>query len=91
MSGTSPVSAADRVRVSDAGLFARHQQETQVPSVRRGNDEVEVSAVATYLSKLRQLPIRQDLVDRVREEIAQGTYDTSDRLDAALDELIQDL
>ena len=47
--------------------------------------------MALYLSKLRALPeIRQDLVDSVRAQIASGSYDTPDKLDAALDELLSD-
>lgn len=58
----------------------------------RGQDEVEVSELAMYLSKLRELPtVRQDLVDRVKGEIAGGSYLTPDKLDAALAELAREL
>jgi negative regulator of flagellin synthesis FlgM len=47
--------------------------------------------MATYLSKLSALPqVRQDLVNSVREQIAAGTYDTPERLDAALNVLLSD-
>jgi len=56
---------------------------------QRGEDRVEVSRVAQYLRRLSDLPaIREDLVARVREEIETGVYDSSERLDGALDELI---
>ena len=35
--------------------------------------------------------IRTDLVNRVRNEIAAGTYETSDKLDAALDRLLDEI
>jgi hypothetical protein len=35
--------------------------------------------------------IRRDLVERVRREIAAGTYDTSDKWEAALERLADDL
>lgn len=58
----------------------------------RGKDRVEVSAMALYVSKLQQLPaVREDLVSRVRAEIASGTYDTDERLNAALDEMFKDV
>lgn len=58
----------------------------------RGQDQVEVSELAMYLNKLRDMPaVRQDLVDRVKSEIAGGTYLTPDKLDAALAELARDL
>jgi hypothetical protein len=36
-------------------------------------------------------PIRFDLVNRIRKEIAQGTYDTPERWEAALDRLADTL
>ena len=36
-------------------------------------------------------PIRQDLVDRVRKEIADGTYDTEEKWEAALERLLEQL
>ncbi len=36
-------------------------------------------------------PIRWDLVNRVRREIAAGTYDTAEKMDAALDRLLERL
>jgi len=60
--------------------------------VRRGEDRVEVSQLATYLSKLNQLPsIRHELVSSVREQLAAGTYDVDGKLDEAIGELFKDL
>jgi len=58
----------------------------------RAPDQVEVSVMATYLGKLAQLPtIRRDLVASVRDQIAAGTYDTPEKLDSALGEMMRDL
>jgi hypothetical protein len=58
----------------------------------READQLEVSFMATYLAKLRELPaIRQDLVDRVKGEISAGRYETNEKLEAALDELVKEL
>jgi negative regulator of flagellin synthesis FlgM len=58
---------------------------------QRAEDEVEFSGVVTYLNRLRQLPeVRQEIVDRVKQEIAQGTYDAPEKFDAALEELLLD-
>jgi len=55
-------------------------------------DSVELSQTAQLLAKLAELPdVRQDLIDRIRAEIAAGTYETSEKLDAALEALIEDL
>jgi anti-sigma28 factor (negative regulator of flagellin synthesis) len=57
----------------------------------RGSDEVFVSPMATYLNKLRENPIREELVNEVREQIADGTYETPEKIDAAVSELAQEL
>ena len=36
-------------------------------------------------------PIRTELVERIRKEIADGTYDTPDKFEAALDRLLDRL
>ncbi len=60
--------------------------------VVRQSDQVEVSSVATYLSKLSQLPpIRRELVASVRAQIEAGTYETPEKIDAAIGELVRDL
>jgi hypothetical protein len=37
------------------------------------------------------VPFRSELVERVRREIAAGTYDTPEKWDAALDRLLKRL
>lgn len=65
----------------------------QAPSPpSRGRDEVELSQTARLLGKLHELPdIRPELVQRIRDEIAEGSYDTDEKLDAAVDKLIDEL
>ena len=65
---------------------------TAVNGSVRSSDSVEFSKTAQLLSKLAELPdVRQELVDRVRSQIADGSYETDDKLDAALNGLIEDL
>ncbi len=75
---------------------ARDTQVTGAPSpVVRGQDQVELSTeaqvLAPWLDKLRQIPaVRQDLVDQVKAQIASGTYDTPEKLNEALDGMIDE-
>ena len=45
----------------------------------------------TSSNRAAQTDIRQDLVERVRREIQAGTYDTSEKWQAALDGLLERL
>ena len=61
-------------------------------------DEIEISTTAERLSSVdsaRQAnsssEVRYDLVNRIREEIAAGTYDTPERMDIAMERLLSRL
>lgn len=94
MSDVSPLSSVSSGRtVGGPNVPGRDAASIIEPSpVRRKADHVEVSEVATYLNKLRQLPaVRQDLVESIRAQIAADTYDTPEKFDAAIEELLNDL
>ena len=56
------------------------------------SDTVEISAVARLAAKVQQVPeVRAELVQRVKAEIAAGTYETPERLDIAVDKLMDEL
>ena len=58
----------------------------------QGRDQVEISAAGHLLSRLDELPdVRHDLVERIRDEILAGTYESEEKLTEAIDELIVDL
>ena len=45
-----------------------------------------------YLVELKNGgPVRMELVNRIRAEIEQGSYETPEKLEAAIDELLSDL
>lgn len=55
-------------------------------------DVVEISQVAHLAAQAQALPeVRADLVAQVKAEIAAGTYETPERLEIALDGLMDDL
>ena len=59
---------------------------------RRSGDEIEFSRFARFMSRLRQAPgIRQKRVRRVKGDIAVGTYETEEKLDAACAALLADM
>lgn len=55
-------------------------------------DRVEISDLATFLSRLSELPEdrARKIVD-IRTAIAEGTYETPEKLDAALNRLLEQL
>jgi anti-sigma28 factor (negative regulator of flagellin synthesis) len=85
------VAQADRVNPMAAPCRTARHADTATGSPARGIDQVDISDHAKFLSRLKEGPVRSDLVARVRQEIADGTYDTPERLDKALDGLLSDV
>ena len=55
-------------------------------------DRVEISPIARLMSEISALPeIRADKVAQVRAEIQAGTYITPEKLDIAIDRLLEDI
>lgn len=58
----------------------------------READQLDISPEASLLSQLRDVPdIRADKVAAIRSQIANGTYDSDDKLDAALSRLLDEI
>lgn len=91
MTDIAPIGSVSPGRVTGAGESSpRVSAHPEAAPPRRSPDKVELSSVASLLSKLRNLPVRIELVDSVRRQIADGTYESKDKLDKAVDEVIQD-
>jgi anti-sigma28 factor (negative regulator of flagellin synthesis) len=54
-------------------------------------DRVELSGAGEMLKALKANDIRTDKVAQVRAQIEAGTYETDDKLDAAIERLLDDL
>lgn len=55
-------------------------------------DEVQISDAARLVDQARDVPeIREDLVQRIRAQIAAGTYETPEKLQVALDRLLDEI
>lgn len=58
----------------------------------READSVELSSTAQLLSRLKNLPeVRNELIQRVKAQIADDTYLTPEKIDASIDNLAEDL
>lgn len=89
MSDIAPINGRSYASTPPAPL--RSLREVEAPR-RSIGDAVELSDRARYLARLKQLPdVRADLVERVRSEIAAGTYETPEKIEAALERLALDL
>jgi len=55
-------------------------------------DRAEISEVARLLNKLAEVPdIRMDRVQTMRELIAAGRYETAERIQGAVDKILEEL
>lgn len=53
---------------------------------------VEISTAAALAAKVHEIPdVRADLVARVKQEIKAGTYETPEKIDIAVEKLLDDL
>jgi len=91
MSEIAPISLGRLGRVDPATTAAARAAYRSSTPIERGDDEVQVSSLARLRAKLRENPIREDLVAEVREQIEQGTYETPEKIEAAISELEGDL
>lgn len=56
------------------------------------SDVVEISTAAALAAKVGELPdVRADLVARVKQEIKAGEYETPEKIDIAVQRLMEDL
>lgn len=64
----------------------------QAASPSFGPDELQISDAGRLVDMANQLPdIRQDRVNAIRAQIAAGTYETENRLNTAIDRVINEL
>ena len=69
----------------------RGQMAPEAPSAKSA-DRVDISAAAeAAMNAAESGEVRQGLVDRIRAQIATGTYETPGKLDAALERLLDEI
>ena len=78
--------------INPAPKPAAKKQTTEAKPAEESQDVATTSSLVDLVAKARELPeVRSDLVEQVKAEIAQGDYDTPDRIEAAADGLLEDL
>ncbi len=78
------------------GVNGPHNQRAAQPqppaSTGLGGDKLEISDAGEIAASLANIPdIRQDRVDAIRQAIASGTYETDDKIGAAVDKLFDEI
>jgi negative regulator of flagellin synthesis FlgM len=82
--GPQSVNAPHANRLAQPATPARPSADTA--------DTVEISSQADAASRLSEIPdIRHDRVAAIKAQIQAGTYETADKLDAALEALLDEI
>jgi hypothetical protein len=79
---------------ADAPTAPKEPVEVAAPAVERGlvEDHVDFSQKAQMLEKIQQLPnVRQHRIDAIKDAIATDTYLTADKLDLAINRMIDEV
>jgi anti-sigma28 factor (negative regulator of flagellin synthesis) len=69
---------------------AKSEATTSTSSANR-TDKVELSNVNALLTKLKTNDVRTDMVADIKAQIEAGTYETDEKLNGAIDKLMDDL
>ena len=81
--GPQPINAPHR---------AHAPRSTELPAAAAEVDQLDISPEADMVSRAREIPdVRTDRVQQIRQAIESGEYDTDEKLDLALDRLLDEL
>jgi negative regulator of flagellin synthesis FlgM len=87
--GPTQIHGPHGINAPHAPFRGHAAQET--PSAK-SSDRVDISAAAEAAVQARESgEVRHDLVQQIRAQIADGTYETPAKLDAALDRFLDEL
>ncbi len=71
---------------------AKPAQQMNRPEAPQIADEVDISEAAQLAEQIQQMPeMRGDRVEAVRQQIAEGTYETRDKLNVAVERLLDEI
>ncbi len=64
----------------------------QLQGISSVTDTVEISEIARLAAKIQDIPdVRQEVVATAKAEIASGTFETTQRIEVAIERLMDDL
>ena len=87
--GTSQLHGAQSINGPHTSRLAPNEN---VSAAAPGSDQLDISEAGQLASKLSEIPdIRHDRVQALRTAIQNGTYDTHDKLNAAVDRLLDEI
>jgi len=87
--GTSQVHGAQQVSAPHAARIDSTRTASPAPAV---SDSVDISPAGRLLEMAAQLPeMRMDRVQQLRAEIAGGAYESSAKLDTAIERLLDEI
>ncbi|MCD6365441.1 MAG: flagellar biosynthesis anti-sigma factor FlgM [Planctomycetes bacterium] len=88
INGIQGISASKSVQPIDISATSSIQQ-IGLDSI---SDVVEISTASMLAAKVQDLPpVRTELIARIKSEIATGTYETEERLNIAVNRLMDEL
>ncbi len=87
LQGNRPVQATALVNAAQQAQLNPIDQ----PAPTRAADRLELSGLSPLLQKAKVEDVRTDKVADVRQQIASGTYETPEKVDAAIDRLLDEL
>lgn len=78
--------------VQPSSRFNQNIQQPPKASSPHGPDQLEISQEAQLISQAREVPeVRADRVAAIKAEIQNGTYETQEKLDIALERLLDEI
>jgi len=88
---TNPVHPGVQAPSTNVASQHRDARPDSGEEVRASTDKLELSEAAQERLQPDPMPVRTELVERVRAEIAAGTYLSDDKLDGAIDRLREEV
>jgi len=77
---------------ADRASPAKPAEQLRAAEALSPTDEVEISAMGRLLDDASRMPgVREQRLAQIRAEIEAGTYDTPERLEAAVDRMLREL